>query len=131
MRFFRTEPPPQARRPDNSDPQETKPPIIEGFTENELVSVYQAASVKHLRRGEPIFSDVASSDSFFVLMDGAIQVTVKLNGQPGRPTIFQRGECISPLPQSEGLSYSAETAAESTIIEVTPGVLRNLTDKAQ
>jgi HD-like signal output (HDOD) protein len=131
MRFFRTEPPPRVRRPADPVPENTKPHIIEGWTENELVSVYQAASVKHLRRGESIFTDVNSSDSFFVLVDGAIQVTVKLNGQPGRPGIFLRGDCVSPLPLSPGLSYSAETAAESTIIEISPGILRNLSDKAQ
>jgi HD-like signal output (HDOD) protein len=131
MRFFRTEPPPAVRPPAPQVPAVTKPPIIEGWSENELVSVYQAAPVKHSKRGESVFSDVDHCDSFFVLVDGTVQVTVKLNGQPGRPAVFNRGECISPLPASPGLSYSADTVAESTIIEIPPAILRNLSEKAQ
>src|SRR5437762_14042928 len=114
MRFFRSEPPVAIRPPVTSAPTVPKPPIIEGWSENELVSVYQAAPVRHLKRGEPVFTDVANCDSFFVLVDGAMQVTVKVNGQPGRPAVFHRGDCVSPLPAAPGLSYSAETAAERT-----------------
>src|SRR5207247_7387213 len=77
------------------------------------------------------FSDVAQSDSFFVLVDGSIQVAVKLNGQQGRPGVFKRGDCVAPLPASPGLSYSAETSADSTIIEISPAILKHLSDKAQ
>jgi HD-like signal output (HDOD) protein len=108
-----------------------KPPIIEGWSENELVSVYHAAPVKHYKKGEPVFTDIPQSDSFFVLVDGALQVTVKLNGQPGRPGIFRRGDCIAPLPASAGLSYCSETAEESTIIEISPAILKHLSEKTQ
>src|SRR5262245_42581824 len=109
MRFFKTETRTVARppAPAPSTTSAAKPPIIEGWTETELVSVYNAAPVKHIKRGEPIFSDAAQSDSFYVLVDGAIHVVVKLNGQPGRPGYFKRGDCVAPLPASQGLSYSA------------------------
>src|SRR5689334_12186236 len=108
MRFFRTELRTVVRPPQPSVPTETKPPIIEGWSETELVSVYNAAPVKHLKKGEQILIDAPSSNSFFVLIDGMLQVVVKLNGQPGRPGFFKRGDCIAPLPASPGLAYCAE-----------------------
>src|SRR5262249_28206330 len=97
----------------------------------ELVSVYNAAPVMLMKKGEPLFTDVAKNDSFYVLVDGLVQVVVKLNGQPGRPGFFKRGDCLAPLPQAPGLSYSAEVAEESTIIEIPPAIMKHLSDKAQ
>jgi HD-like signal output (HDOD) protein len=97
----------------------------------ELVSVYNAAPVKHLKKGEPILTDVPGSNSFFVLIDGMLQIVVKLNGQPGRPGFFKRGDCIAPLPVAPGLTYCAETAEDSTIIEISPTILNHLSDKTQ
>ena len=135
MRFFRTSPPvtvePPAKPPATPPQAASKPPIIEGWSENELVSVYHAAPVKSFKRGEPVFNDLVSSDSFFVLIDGAIQITVKLNGQPGRPGIFKRGDCVAPLPLSPGLLYCAEAAEDSTIIEISPTIMKHLSEKAQ
>jgi HD-like signal output (HDOD) protein len=130
MRFFRTEAPPPVKRP-VMQPAAEKPPIIEGWSETELVTVYHAAPVKHLKKGEPIFTDVPHHDSFFVLIDGTIQVVVKLNGQPGRPGFFKRGDCVAPLPATPGLSYSAETSTDATIIEIPPTILKHLSDKTQ
>src|SRR4051794_25744341 len=93
-----------------------KPPVVEGWSESDLVVVYNAAPVRHLGRGERIFADALETESFFVLLDGAIQVLVKLNGQPGRPGVFQRGDVVAPLPKSAGLAYSAEAATAATII---------------
>src|SRR5262245_14245470 len=130
MRFFRTEAPTPVKRP-IMQPVAEKPPIIEGWSETELVTVYHAAPVKHLKKGEPIFTDVPNHDSFFVLIDGTIQVVVKLNGQPGRPGFFKRGDCVAPLPLTPGLSYSAETSTDATIIEIPPTILKHLSDKTQ
>jgi HD-like signal output (HDOD) protein len=66
-----------------------------------------------------------------VLLDGAIQVVVKLNGQTGKPGIFQRGDVVAPLPKSPGLSYEAQAVSPSTIIEITPAVMKHLPDKTQ
>src|SRR5262245_61859405 len=127
MRFFRSEPP----TPVKTVTPTAKPPIIEGWSENELVSVYHAAPVKHYRKGEAVFTDITHSDSFFVLVDGAINVTVKLHGQPGRPGIFKRGDCIAQLPLANGLLYTGETAMESTIIEISPTIMKHLSEKTQ
>src|SRR5262245_50492047 len=132
MRFFRTEPRVLSRLPVTPEPPKAdKPPIIEGWSETELVSVYNAAPVKLLKKGEPLFTDVPKNDSFYVLVDGLIHVVVKLNGQPGRPGFFKRGDCVAPLPQTPGLAYSAEAAEESTIIEIPPAIMKHLSDKAQ
>jgi HD-like signal output (HDOD) protein len=134
MRFFRSQPRVAVRQPVKpaaTSPAAIKPPIIEGWSETELVSVYSAAPVKHVKKGEVLFSDVPHSDSFFVLVDGSIQVVVKLNGQPGRPGFFKRGDCVAPLPATQGLSYCAETAEDSTIIEISPAIMRHMSDKTQ
>ena len=108
-----------------------RPPVVEGWSESELVAVYNAAPVKHFKRGEPLFAEASHTDSFFVLLDGAVQVVVKLNGHPGRPGIFQRGDVVAPLPVSAGLSYCAEAVVPSTVIEIPPAVMRHLPDKTQ
>jgi hypothetical protein len=60
MRFFRTDP--RAAIPLPVAPESSgsvKPPIIEGWPESELESLYNAAPVRNVRKGEPLFSDVA------------------------------------------------------------------------
>src|SRR5579883_2509000 len=135
MKWFRSEPVVPVRPPvvvpKPSVAAPAKPPVVEGWSEAELVTVYNAAPVKHLKKGEPIFTDVPDTESFFVLLDGAIQVVVKLNGQPGRPGIFQRGDVVAPLPKSNGLSYQAQAISPSTLIEIPPAVMKHLPDKTQ
>jgi HD-like signal output (HDOD) protein len=132
MRFFRTEPRASVRPPVAAQtPAAAKPPIIEGWSETELVAVYNAAPVKHVKKGEQLFAEVPKNDSFYVLVDGVLQVVVKLNGQPGRPGFFKRGDCVAPLPESPGLTYCCETAEDSTIIEISPTILKHLSDKTQ
>src|SRR5437868_2773484 len=108
-----------------------KPPVVEGWSESELVNVYNAAPVRHLAKGESLFEEASESDSFFVLLDGAIQVVVKLHDQPGRPGIFRRGDVVAPLPKAAGLSYCAEAATAATIIEIPPAVMSHLPEKTQ
>src|SRR5262245_27001668 len=105
MRFFRTEPPAPVRPPVIAQ-KPVKPvstpsrlPLIEGWSENEVGSLCGATSVRPLKKGEAVFAETVQSDSFFILLDGAIQLTVNLNGQPGCPGTFQKGDCIAPLPQ--------------------------------
>src|SRR5215467_15481458 len=82
----------------------SRPPVVEGWSESELVGVYNAAPLRYVSRGESILTDVEETDSFFVLLDGAISVVVKLHGQAGRPGIFQRGHVVATLPKSTGLT---------------------------
>jgi HD-like signal output (HDOD) protein len=95
------------------------------------VAVYNAAPVRHLKKGETVFAETTETESFFVLLDGAMQVIVKSNGQTGRPGIFQRGDVVAPLPTSTGLSYEAQAVSPSTVIELTPAVMKHLPDKTQ
>jgi HD-like signal output (HDOD) protein len=127
MKLFRTEPTTVAQKPLTVP----KTPVIEGWSEQELVSVYNAAPVRHLKKNDRIFAETASSESYFVLLDGAIQVSVKWDGRAGRPGVFRRGDCIAPLPKSPGLTYCAEAAEPCTIIEITPAVLNHLPEKIQ
>src|SRR5262249_14154275 len=116
---FQTPPRPSVAGP-------SKPPVVEGWSESELVGVYNAAPLRYVSRGESILTDVEETDSFFVLLDGAIEVVVKLFGQVGRPGIFQRGDVVAPLPKSRGLGYNARAVEPSTIIEIPPAVMRHL-----
>src|SRR6266700_1514119 len=131
MRFFRTQSAPvKVQTPAAAAPLR-KPPVIEGWSENELVVVYNSAPVRHLKKGEPVFAEAPYTESFFVLLDGTIQVVVKWDGHPGRPGVFRRGDTLAPLPKSNGLSYCAEAAESCTVIEITPTVLNHLPDKTQ
>jgi putative nucleotidyltransferase with HDIG domain len=143
--FTRTEPAPVARKaaqataaksptaksPVVKSPVVARPPVVEGWSESELVNVYGAAPVKHLKKGEPVLEDATHTDSFFVLLDGVLQVSVKLDGRPGRPGNFRRGDCMAPLPKAPGFSYCAEIAEPATIIEITPTVMSHLPEKTQ
>lgn len=108
-----------------------KPPVLEGWSENDLVSVYNAAPVRHLRKGDRLFTDLESTDCFVVVLDGSLQVVVKWDLHMGRPGILGRGDCIAPLPKSPGLLYCSEALEACTVIEITPTVLNYLPASAQ
>jgi len=127
MKLFKTESNAVVQKPAAAP----KPAVVEGWSEQELVSVYNAAAVKHLKKHDVVLPEAAQSDSFFVLLDGAVQVSVKWDGHAGRPGVFRRGDCIAPLPKSPGLSYCAEAAEPCTIIEIRPAVLNHLPEKTQ
>src|SRR5262245_18520500 len=133
MRFFRTEPPAPNRPlvvPDRPAAEAPKPPIIEGWSEDELASVYDAAPARHLKKGDKLFLDVPRTDSFVVVFVGAIEITLKLNEQPGRSEVFQKGACVAPLLHYPGLSYGAGAVVDSTVVEISPSVLKHLSDEA-
>jgi HD-like signal output (HDOD) protein len=108
-----------------------RPPVVEGWSESELVGVYNAAPVRNLKTGDRIFADAEETESFYVLLEGALEVVVKLNGQPGRPGIFQRGDVVAPMPKSHGFSYDAQAITPATIIEIPPAVMKHLPDRTQ
>jgi HD-like signal output (HDOD) protein len=130
MRFFKTQAAP-AIPPAQVQTAVRKPPVVDGWSESELVTVYNAAPVRHLKKGEAVFNEAGHTDSFFVLLDGSIHIIVNWDGHPGRPGIFRRGDCVAPLPKSSGLTYSSEAAETCTVIEITPTVLHHLPDKTQ
>ena len=129
MKLFRTAnakdvpPPPSAAPP--------KAPVVEGWSERELASVYSAAPVRHLKKQDALFSDAEVSASFFVILEGSLQVVVKWDGYAGRPGILTRGDCIAPLPKSPGLLYCSQALEPCTLIEITPTVLNYLPEKTQ
>jgi hypothetical protein len=108
-----------------------KPPVVEGWSESELVTVYNSAPVRHLKKGEPVFVEADHTESFFVLLDGGIQVVVKSDGHAGRPGTFRRGDTVAPLPKSPGLTYVSEAIEPCTVIEITPTVMNHLPEKTQ
>jgi HD-like signal output (HDOD) protein len=129
MRFFRSEtpePPVVQEKPKPPAPPVVKLPSIQGWSEADLLAVYNGASGKSFKTAEPIFSETEHTDSFFIILDGAIQVTIKLNGQPGGPAIFERGDCIAPLPPFPGMSYCAHSTTASRMIEISPTDLTSL-----
>jgi HD-like signal output (HDOD) protein len=134
MRFFKPDPPPPVRQqtPERlSIPSVQLPPNIDGLPETELEAVYQAGSVKNLKKGALLFPEGPQSDPFFFILDGAIEVTAKLNGQAGQPTKFQRGDCIGALLPLPDVTYYAETVSDTSTIEISSSVLRHLPEKAQ
>src|SRR5262245_21826286 len=85
-----------------------KPPALEGWSEAELASVYNAAPLKQLKSGESLLVDAEYTESFFVMLEGSVQVVVKWDRHMGRPGIVRRADCVAPLPKSAGLLYCAE-----------------------
>ena len=130
MRLFKTQTAPVTAQQAAPAPVK-KPPVVEGWSESELVTVYNSAPVRHLKKGEPVFAEAPSTEAFFVLLDGGIQVVVKSDGHAGRPGIFRRGDTVAPLPKSPGLTYCAGAAEPSTIIEIRPTILNHLPEKTQ
>jgi len=127
MRFFKPDPPKEPVAP----PAMPKPPVVDGWTERELASVYSVAPVRHLKAREPLFADMKGTESFFVLIDGSIEIVVKWDNHAGLPGVFHRGDCVAPLPKSEGLQYSAEAVEPCTLIELTPTVMKHLPERTQ
>jgi len=99
MRLFKSQPAPVTAQPAAPAPVK-KPPVVEGWSESELVTVYNSAPVRHLKKGEPVFAEGPSTESFFVLLDGGIQIVVKSDGHAGRPGLFRRG---TPLRRCRSL----------------------------
>src|SRR6185295_19321735 len=101
MKFFRTEPPTPSRPPIAPEKAFTsvmpgpKLPMIEGWTEHELASVYNAAPARQLKRGEKLFEGAPRTESFFVVFAGATEITVSLNDQQNWPEVFEQGECVA------------------------------------
>lgn len=114
-----------------SAPAQARVPVVEGWSESELVAVYNAAPLRNLKQGESILTDAEETESFFVLLDGAVNVTVKLHEQAGRPGVFYRGDVLAPLPKYTGFKYDAYATMPSTIIEIPPAVMKHLPDKTQ
>jgi putative nucleotidyltransferase with HDIG domain len=112
-------------------PATAKPPLVDGWSERELASVYSVAPVRHLKPRESLFTDLKGTESFFVLIEGSIQVVVKWDDHAGRPGVFRRGDCVAPLPKSSGLQYSAEAVETCTLIELTPTVMKHLPEGTQ
>jgi HD-like signal output (HDOD) protein len=105
--------------------------VSERGPENQPVSLQEAASVQRLKKGDMVLTESCQTDSFLMVVEGAIRVTSELNGQPGWTELFGKGSCISPLPPAPGLVYSAEAAADGAIIEITPSILKKLPDRLQ
>jgi putative nucleotidyltransferase with HDIG domain len=108
-----------------------KPPLLEGWTEAEIVSVYNAARVKHFESGDLVLQDAESTDSFLLVLDGSIQLVVNWNVHRGNPGVVRRGECLEPLPKVAGVRYAAKALEPLTVIEITPAVLNLLSASAQ
>ena len=130
MRLFKTQTAPVTAQQAAPAPVK-KPPVVEGWSESELVTVYNSAPVRHLKKGEPVFAEAPNTEAFFVLLDGGIQVVVKSDGHAGRPGIFRSGDTVAPLPKSPGLTYVSEAIEPTTVIEITPTVMNHLPDKTQ
>jgi len=113
-----------------SAPSTTRKLSLEGVSEKDLVSLYASATVRTYRRGEVILRD-EQTPNFLVVADGSIELTVQYGDCSGRPTIYVKGDCASPLGKAPDVKYLVEACEASTIIEITPKVLPYLPDKMQ
>jgi HD-like signal output (HDOD) protein len=129
MRFLKLRPAPVAAPTPSVSVRPSRQ--LEGWTEAELVFVYNAAPLRNFKQGDSLLADVMQTDSFFLVLDGSIEVIVKCDLHSGRPGIIRRGDCVAPLPKSDSLLYCAVALEPSTIIEITPAVLDRLPAQTQ
>jgi HD-like signal output (HDOD) protein len=108
-----------------------KTPSIEGWSEADMVAVYNAASVRNLKPGESLIQDASGSDSFLIVVNGSMQIEVKSADQAGPLECYVKGDSIAPLPKSAGHTYSVKAVEATTVLEITPPVMGMLPERMQ
>src|SRR5678816_4161830 len=104
---------------------------IEGWSEADMVAVYNAASVRNLKPGESLIQDASGSDSFLIVLNGSMQIEVKSADQAGPLECYVKGDSIAPLPKSAGHTYSVKAVEATTVLEITPPVMGMLPERMQ
>lgn len=115
-----------------------KPPVVLSavpgkvsteLSEQDRATLYHVAPIKNFRKTENILPGKDQSDSFFVVVDGTVQVFGVTDLPYGSPLVFGKGDVIGPIPPSAGVTFWIQALEPSVVIEVTPIVLANLPER--
>ena len=117
MRLFRSAaandvPPPSVAPP--------RPPVVEGWSERELASVYSAAPVRHLKKQDALFLDAEVSASFFVILEGSLQLPSSGMVTPGVRAFSNEGIASRRCPSLRGCSIALRRLSPAVSLRSRP-----------
>ena len=95
-------------------------PLFQGSPDDELTSIVDHSAEVTLATGEYYAHEGEPTDSFFIVLDGELQVTRTIDGKPAAVGTIPRGLFANELPLLYG------TPAFSTIFAIMPCRLRVL-----
>jgi len=114
-----------------SDPPVKTSPTIDGWSEADMVAVYNVASVRNFKPDEFLIQEATGSDSFLVVLNGSMLIEVKSADQTGAPENYVKGDTVAPLPKLAGHTYSVKAVEASAVLEITPPVMGMLSERMQ
>lgn len=85
--------------------------FFSGFSSAEMKEVVRVGVWRHFAPGEAVFRDTDNADGFFVLVKGAVEMSV--DGQP--VAILETGECFGEMGYLTGGRRSATILARGTV----------------
>lgn len=94
-------------------------PSFSGLSENQLEEIQQIIIHKHLKKGEPIFTEGDHGDGFYVVVNGLVKIfKVSLEGKEHIMRIVGTGESFGQVPVYAGRSFpaSAQAIAKSHLL---------------
>jgi HD-like signal output (HDOD) protein len=101
------------------------------LAEQDRVALYRLAPIRNYRKSENILPGRERSDSFFEVVEGQVQAFGVSEAPFGTPLIFSKGDIISPIAPAIGVTFWIQALQPSTILEITPTVLANMSEKLQ
>ncbi|MBF0283453.1 MAG: cytidylate kinase family protein [Magnetococcales bacterium] len=88
-------------------------------------AVWHATSIRdsglHYAPGEVIFEEGTTADRFFVIQEGQVELTARINGEPQRVGVLESGEIlgvVSLFTQDKQQLYSARAVTDCRMLSV-------------
>ena len=81
------------------------------FAPTDIVALHAASSVMHIRRGELLFGQGAAGDTAYIVVRGALELTVRRGGELQRIGILGPGRFCGILALIEDQAHSMQAAA--------------------
>jgi len=91
--------------------------------------MYRLAPIRNYRKSDNILPGKDRSDSFFEVVEGAVQVFGVTDLPFGSPLQFSKGDIISPIVPAPGVTFWIQALEQSVILEITPTVFANMPDR--
>jgi serine/threonine protein kinase len=106
-------------------------PFFEDFNDVALWEMVRIGSWKTVAAGTPLIREGEEGDSFYLLVDGEVKVT--LSGKP--LATLKPGACFGEIlyfsERAQRRTTTVTTGSDATVIECTAGALRAATDACQ
>jgi CRP-like cAMP-binding protein len=100
-------------------------PLFDSLDDEALDHLLHSARIHHYGRGERVIEEGAAGDSMFVVLKGAVGVSVVRNGTQIRLGDIRPGECFGEMSLLTGERRSATVRAEGDceVLEITKEVM--------